>query len=122
MGKVYNQHNQIEARRSLRRNSTLEEQVLWLELRGDQLGHRFRRQFGVVPYILDFYCPKKRLAIEIDGSQHFTADGVAYDNERTNFLQAHRINMIRFTNSEVHRNLDGVLEKIRVVLSESTSP
>jgi len=55
----------------LRNNSSVSEKVLWSLLRKDQFGVRFHRQYGVGPYTLDFYCPAKKLCIEVDGEQHF---------------------------------------------------
>ena len=102
-----------ENRRQLRKNSTPAEAVLWEALRGSRLhGRKFRRQHSVGPYILDFYCSAEKLAVEVDGDDHFTADGAANDVERTAFLQTHQIRVVRFANEEVIQHVDEVLEKI----------
>jgi very-short-patch-repair endonuclease len=103
-----------EFRKDLRNNLTSAEVTLWKFLKGKQLeGRKFRRQFSVENYILDFYCPSEHLAIELDGAHHFTAAGYAYDTERTKVLNNHGITVIRFENKEVFEALEAVLEKIK---------
>ena len=83
----------------------------------------FWRQYSVGPYVLDFYCPKLRLAIEIDGSQHAETDGREYDQERERYLTGVNIKTLRFWNSEVRANLDAVVGKIKAEIQNSdTSP
>jgi len=122
MGTFYNQQWQTQRRGELRNNQTETERTLWLELKGGQLGHKFRRQFGVGPYIIDFYCPQVRLGIEVDGGNHFTTEGVEYDLQRGDFLGGRDIRLLRFTNQEVQQNLDQVLEVIKQELLKFTSP
>ena len=100
-----------DLRKSLRNNMTPAEAVLWRALKGRQTGGlKFRRQQGIGPFILDFYCPERMLAIEIDGSSHdYKYD---YDEERTVFLHQQGIRVIRFTNQQVFSSLTGVLEEI----------
>jgi very-short-patch-repair endonuclease len=85
-------------------------------------GWKFRRQHSVGPYILDFYCPSVRLAIELDGDSHFTDEGLAYDRERTAYLNALRIRVLRFFNSDVHANVAGVCEQILAEVEDLTTP
>ena len=93
------------------------EQCLWQCLRGKQLdGFRFRKQHPIARFVLDFYCPAARLAIEIDGAQHNIALGHASDEERTRCLKARGIRVLRFWNHEVLQDLPGVLERIWEVL------
>ena len=109
-------------RQDLRKNQTDAEKVLWRHLRGQQLdGFRFFRQYSVGPYILDFYCPQIRLAVELDGGQHAESDIIAYDKERTQYLKSFDIKMLRFWNNEMLGNTDAVLEKIRYALKSSGS-
>ena len=109
---MYNDQLQKFRRRQLRKNPTREERILWQEVRGKKIGNvRFHRQYSVGPYILDFFCPVFRLAIELDGNQH--VDAKEYDTEREAFLKEKEITTIRFWNEEVFKNLPGVLEKIR---------
>ena len=103
----------LERRRALRRLATEPEKRVWHLLRGRQFsGLKFRRQHPVGPYILDFYCAHHRLAVELDGGQHFTVEGEAYDKSRSAFLASQGIRVIRFTNSEVFEEIDGVAEAI----------
>ena len=94
----------------LRNNATEEEQILWEKLKGRQmLGCKFRRQYGIGPFIVDFYWPELELAIEIDGSSHTTAVSLENDALRQASIEGHGINMIRFTNKDVRDNLNHVL-------------
>jgi len=103
----------LQAARDLRQHMTDAEQRLWQCLRGKQLdGFRFRKQHPIARFVLDFYCPAVKLAIEIDGGQHNTAPGRASDEERTRFLKARGIRVLRFWNHEVLQDLPGVLERI----------
>ena len=111
---LYNRKILRERRRSLRNNQTTAEKWLWLSLSKSQLaGFKFTRQYGVGSYILDFYCPKVRLAIEVDDDSHRKTGAKIYDEERTNYLKGLDIKVLRFTNQEVFNNLDKVLENIR---------
>ncbi len=103
--------------RALRRSTTLAEVKLWLAVRNGALeGAKFRRQFPCGAYILDLAAVGMRLAIEIDGESHFTGDGPARDAERDAWLEGQGWQVLRFTNPEVLRNLEGVLETIRSAL------
>jgi very-short-patch-repair endonuclease len=97
------------------------EQKLWRSLRRDQIGGlSFRRQHAVGPYVLDFYCPAIRFAIEVDGGQHNFAEARQRDLERTKWLEKKGVHLIRFWNNDVVGNLDGVLTEI-VRVSEALS-
>jgi len=98
--------------RTLRNNPTEAEKALWSRLKMRQLGFKFRRQHPVDPYIVDFYRPLKKLAIEVDGGQH-TQDA---DLKRTEILAAQGIQIIRFWNNEVLSNINGVVEVIEMKL------
>ena len=102
-------------RRDLRTNATPAEVALWRHLRRRQLdGWRFRRQYSVGRYILDFFCPEARLAVELDGAGHAEPGQASYDAERTAWLaETEGIRVVRFWNREVGRQLDGVLGRIR---------
>src|SRR3989344_7155579 len=109
----YNNSKMKDRRKVLRSDMTKPEQVLWYWLRTKYLkGYKFRRQYSVGYYILDFYCPKLRLGIEVDGDSHFDSKAMEYDQQRDDFLKGHNIEIIRFTNKEVMENIEGVLEKI----------
>jgi type I restriction enzyme M protein len=104
----------LARQRALRGRATDAERLLWRLLRSRQfLGMKFRRQHPVGPYIVDFYCAARRLAVELDGGQHFTIEGQAYDSRRTDYLATRGVLVLRFANSELFENTDGVLESIR---------
>ena len=107
---LYNKTKNLEKRKSLRKNQTPQEIILWGHLRRNKFGVKFKRQYSVGSYILDFYSPKNKLAIEIDGSQHI--ENKEYDEERSKYLEVLGIKVIRFWNNEVNNNLDGVITKI----------
>jgi very-short-patch-repair endonuclease len=103
--------------RSLRRGMTDAEKKLWRNLRDRRLvGVKFRRQYVVSGYILDFYCPDAKLAVELDGDQHALPERVVYDKQRDVKLCSMGIKVLRFANTDVLKNILGVLEKIREVL------
>ena len=119
---LYNHPDYLERRRILRNNQTPEEKLLWQHLRKKQLSYTFYRQYSVGPYVLDFYCPKLRLAIEIDGAQHAEEDGKLYDKERELYLVGLDVKTLRFWNSQVRANLEQVLEKIKSEISFLSHP
>lgn len=97
-------------RKGLRNNSTPQEKLLWKQLQGKKLGYKFIRQYSVDNFVVDFYCPSKRLAIELDGVIHLKT--VEYDRYRTSYLEAFSIKVLRFENSEVDLNIRSVIERI----------
>ena len=106
----------------LRKNSTREERHLWFDfLRTYPL--QFRRQKVIGPYIVDFFCDKAKLVIELDGSQHYEGTGPEYDRKRTEFLvQTQNLRVLRFTNLDIRQNFQGVCMEIdRVVRERSPS-
>lgn len=107
--------------RELRRNPTEAERKLWAAIKARQLaGVRFNQQFPVGQYICDFVSREYRLAIELDGGQHALA--AEYDARRTRFLQQQGYTVIRFWNSEVMDNIEGVLTRIQQTLADMPSP
>ncbi len=99
-------------RRELRRNQTNAEKLFWMRLRNRQFyGMKFFLQYSTVqvPYILDFYCPELKLTIELDGGQHTYEDNREYDAERSAYLKSQGIDVMRFWNHEVLRDVDSVL-------------
>jgi len=94
--------------RMLRKNSTLAEVILWNELKGKQFkGYDFHRQKPIGDYIVDFYCPRLNLVIEIDGSSH--CDRQAYDQKREKYLRSLVLNVLRFNDYDIKTSLAGVL-------------
>jgi very-short-patch-repair endonuclease len=103
-----------QAARKLRNNLTVAESRLWSALRNKQLeGLRFRCQHPVGNFILDFYCPACKLAVEVDGEIH--VQQIDYDEARTSELAKYGYKMLRFTNEQVMNNLPQVLEEIKRV-------
>jgi very-short-patch-repair endonuclease len=113
MTEYFNRSDRKDLRRRLRSNMPPAEILLWSRLRAKQLlGMKFRRQYSVGPYSLDFYCPEIRLAIELDGDSHFTDEAKRLDRERQTWIESFGIRFLRFTNTDVHENLKGVIHAI----------
>ena len=111
---LFNKSHLKKYRRNLRKNLTPAEPSLWKHLKNRKLdGRRFRRQFSIGNYILDFYCPAEKPAIELDGQEDFTPWGSMHDDERTKFLNKMGIKVIRFENIEIFENIEFVLRQIR---------
>ena len=89
------------------------ERYLWARLRMGQLkGCHFYRQKPIGEYIVDFYCPRAKLVVEVDGGQHFSDDGVEYDGVRDEYMKGVGLKVLRFSNSDVMKNINGVVESI----------
>jgi very-short-patch-repair endonuclease len=112
---IHNNTKKKQVRRKLREESTPQERILWSRLRNRNLGVKFKRQYSIGPYIVDFFCSEKRLVVEIDGSQHL--ENKEYDDERTRFLKEQGCTVIRFWNNEINTNIEGVCMKIKEYLS-----
>ena len=110
-------------RRELRNDGTPAEALLWLSLKSRQIeGVKWRRQFSVGPFVLDFYCPECRIGIELDGVQHYSLDGSDYDDRRSRWLENHHnIHIIRFENIDVYKSYDNVVGYIRERVIEALS-
>jgi very-short-patch-repair endonuclease len=99
--------------RELRNNMTDAERCLWAKLRRKQLnGCQLYRQKIIGNYIVDFYCSKAGLVVEVDGSQYYSAEMLEADKQRDEFLRENALTVIRFSDLEVLKNLDGVIERI----------
>lgn len=110
---LYNRPELKEKRRALRNNPTQAEKHLWQYLKNSQLANtKFRRQQSIGPFIVDFFCYKNKLVIELDGQQHFEEENILYDKERTEFLESYGIKVVRFENQEVLYDTDRVLREI----------
>ena len=111
---VSNSKRLKELRRTLRNNPTPAESELWKHLKADKLdGLRWRRQFSIGQYILDFYCPELKIAIELDGSHHFTANGNERDFVRDKYLaEQEGIVLLRFENKAVWNNTPELIQTI----------
>lgn len=112
-----------QRRRELRRNQTDAEKVFWSQVRNRQFnGMRFFRQYSLGPYILDFYCPTVKLAVELDGGQHNQSKNREYDTFRSEYLKAHGIEVIRFWDNEVLLDIQSVLNKLFLKVTPLSSP
>ncbi|NIE97222.1 endonuclease domain-containing protein [Acinetobacter sp. Tr-809] len=117
----------LEFAKTMRSNATEAEHLLWQLLRAKRfMNLKFRRQHVIASYIVDFYCHELGLVIELDGSQHGTDDGKEYDAERTKFLEALDLKVVRYWNHEILKNTERVLDDLWNVCSslksKSTSP
>lgn len=107
----YSRH--LELKRKLRSEMTPAENKLWIRLRSKQLQNlKFRRQHGIGPYIVDFYCPEKKLVIEVDGDVHAELEQKAKDQEREDYLKKLGLQIIRYRNNDILQNLECVLEDL----------
>lgn len=103
----------LEFAKTMRSNATDAEHLMWQLLRAKRfMNLKFRRQYVIAPYIVDFYCHELGLVIEFDGSQHGTDDAIEYDAERTKFLEALDLKVVRYWNNDVLRRMDVVLEDL----------
>ena len=109
----YNNPKIKSRRQNLRNDAPKAEQLLWHHLKSKHLhDFKFRRQYSIGPFIVDFYCPELRLAIEIDGDSHFQEGAQEYDKRRQKYIEKFNIKFLRFNNIDVYQNMDGVLETI----------
>jgi len=107
--------------RQLRKNQTEAEKLLWSYLRNRQIEDcKFRRQWPIGPYIVDFACLFRQLIIELDGGQH--ADAITYDETRTRFLEEEGYKVIRFWNNDMLSEPEAVLQRIYEEVSKAPSP
>ena len=122
--KTRNSKQQKELRKKLRNTPTFHEKILWKYLRNKQMdGHKFRRQYSVGPYVVDFYCPELSLVIEVDGANHFfDKESTEYDIRRQKYIESFKIKFLRIGNDEIKNNLNGVLDGILETIRTSPNP
>ena len=114
---IYNLPSKLTHRKELRNHPTKVEGVLWKSLKERKLaGKKFRRQFSVGPYIVDFFCPECRLAIELDGAAHFSIVGGERDARKLAYLESCGIRVLHFENKLIYTSLEWVLEVIKEAL------
>jgi len=116
--KIYNITKSIETRRRLRKNQSDVERLVWSKLRNRQvLGFKFRRQYGIGLFIVDYCCPEAKLVVELDGDSHYLTQEVKdKDRQRQQYIESLRFMVLRFTNKDVRENLSGVSEVIEKYL------
>ena len=113
-----NKNNKLlNVARILRRNMTRQEKHLWYDFLR-QYPIKIYKQRIIENFIADFYCHKARLVIEIDGSQHYSEEGVNRDEERTNAFEKYGIYVLRFTNRDIDENFEGVCRMVDSVIKE----
>ncbi len=115
----------IPRRRELRKEATKAERVLWRELRAKQFsGFKFRRQHGIGPYIVDFCAPRNGVVVEVDGDIHALPEQIVKDEERQKEIESLGYRVIRYSNQDILKNLQGVLEDIlnRLVKTSPIQP
>ena len=118
MTKHYNKKSETEKRRSLRQNQTHCEQIVWTQLRNRQFkGLKFKRQYSVDHYVIDFYCAELKLAVEIDGNIHDEPDQKEYDIYRQKYLEKFGITFVRITNEELLGNPNKAFKKIEYAVT-----
>jgi very-short-patch-repair endonuclease len=108
----YNKKSEQKNRRILRKRMTYCEKIIWNHLRNKQLGYRFLRQYSVDQYVIDFYCPKLKLALEIDGDVHEEAEHKEKDIIRQKYLEQFGIKFIRIKNDEFLGNAEKAFRRI----------
>ena len=120
MTQIFNKKSQTETRKILREAATEAEKILWSRIQRNRIkGCRFRRQYGVGAYIVDFYCPTAHLVIEVDGGIHNEEEVALNDTERQKDIEALGITFLRFTNEEIFSNVNSVIEKISSALLQA---
>ena len=123
MEKVLNSKDQKIVRQELRNRMTRSEKILWYHLRGKNLaGYKFRRQQGIGPFIADFYCPVAKLVIEVDGDSHYQPGAQSRDFKKQYFIEKQGIQVLRFTDNEVHDSLADVIAIIIRYLKPPITP
>ena len=109
--------------KSLRNNLTAEEMILWRRLKEDIPNYKFRRQHPISNYIVDFYCHKLKLVIEVDGSIHYSEENQKLDEIRQRNLESLGLVIFRFTNEDVRNKIENGLEKINeFIKAKLTNP
>ncbi len=122
MTRYFNREGEKEKRRVLRTTMPPAEVILWQRIRGQQLGYKFRRQYSVGPYVIDFCCVQEKLAIELDGESHYAEGASERDKKRQEFIENFGIRFLRFTNVEIYDNIEGVLQVIVDTLNSASPP
>ena len=113
MSIIYNRRREKWLRQQLRNHMPDAEVLLWMQLKGRQvLGFKFRRQYSVGPFVIDFYCPQLRLGVELDGDSHFAVGAADRDQHRQRYIESFGIRVIRYVNTDIYENMDGVLENL----------
>ena len=109
MTKVYNKKEMTKTRKALRNSMPKAEVILWSHLKGKQFRElKFRRQYSIGHYVVDFFCPKIRLAIELDGESHLSKTQRIRDKTRQKIIEKTGIKILRYYNTDIYENIEGV--------------
>ncbi len=111
--RVFTKKSEQLKRSLLRNNMTEAEKLLWLELKNRNLGVRFLRQYSIEKFVVDFYCPEIKLAIEVDGVTHNSPEEIEYDTYRQVEIEKYKITFARFTNQQVYGSIKTVVDEIK---------
>lgn len=115
----FNKSSEKEKLRKLRQKQTHCEKIVWMHLRNRKLiGYKFKRQYSIDKFIIDFYCPELKLAVEIDGSIHELEENKIYDLERQNYIEKYGIKFIRIKNEELLENPNKAFQRIEDKIKE----
>ena len=110
MTKVYNKKEMTKTRKALRNSMPKAEVILWSHLKGKQFRElKFRRQYSIGHYVVDFFCPKIRLVIELDGESHLSKTQRIRDKTRQKIIEKTGIKILRYYNTDIYENIEGVL-------------
>lgn len=115
MEKLFNTKENKFLRRKLRTEMPEGEILLWQKINNRKMGYKFRRQHSIGQYVVDFYCPKLKLVIEVDGFTHNGLEKVSLDKERQHYIESLGIKIIRFSSAEIFADLNGVVNQIYFV-------
>lgn len=118
MTKHYNKRSEKQKRRILRKGMTFCEKILWIHLRRKQLGVRFLRQYSIDQFVIDFYSPEIKFAIELDGDVHNNPIQKEYDAKRQEYLETFGITFLRLTNDELIGNANLAFVKIEETIKK----
>jgi len=113
MTKIFNRNKSKDSRKDLRNNLTKGEIIIWQHLKGSQLGgFKFRRQHSISDFVVDFYCPEIRLAVEIDGLTHAEEEIFAKDQWRQKIIEKENVIFKRYTSNDIFDNLGQTLNDL----------
>jgi very-short-patch-repair endonuclease len=121
MTQHFNKKEMQARRRQLRSNMTYCEKLLWMYIRKQQTNERFLRQFSIDNFVIDFYCPKLKLAIELDGSIHDLPEQKEYDLNRQKYLEKYGVHFLRITNEELLGNSDKAFARLEIEIKNCIS-
>lgn len=120
---IFNRKKQKISRRSLKNQMTKAEIIFWSKIKKRQLGYKFRRQYGIGKYIVDFYCPELKFIVEIDGDPHFIGSNILKDKIREDYFKKLGLKIARYNNLEIERNLENVLDNfVKKITPPKSSP